>query len=161
MATNQVLHDLLLKIAQTHDKKNADYADPESGDYYGNFEYAALVSDGFSNPIDRVFATLIAIKMARIQELTKPGRKVNNEPVDDSRLDLTTYATIWTAYHESAKIRAGKWQPQRADNGNRGKSRVRRQSEKVTLPRHERVDAGPDAKGSGSPSELSVVNELS
>jgi hypothetical protein len=87
----QLLQDLLA----LHDRKNADYASPE--DPTSNFTYAANVASGFTHDEDRVFATLLGVKLARIQELTKPGRTPRNESLADSFRDLANYAAIWAA----------------------------------------------------------------
>lgn len=77
-----------------HERKNHDYA--SDGNPYSNFEYAAMVSKDFTDPVDRVFATLIGVKLARLQELTK-GKVPNNESVNDTYLDLANYAAIWAS----------------------------------------------------------------
>lgn len=96
MAKNPKYSGLLDEMLRLHDRKNADYA--ESDNPYSNFEFAAHVSKGFTNPIDRVFATLLGIKMARLIELTKPGRSPQNEAVEDTYVDLANYAAIWASY---------------------------------------------------------------
>jgi hypothetical protein len=58
------------------------------------------VVQGFHLPIDQVFAALIGVKLARLQELTQPGRVPNNESVQDTRRDLANYALIWASYYE-------------------------------------------------------------
>jgi hypothetical protein len=131
MSENPELVSLLDRVRETHKKKNSDYSNPEKGEYYSNFEYAALVADRFSNPIDRVFATLIAVKMARLQELTQPGRVPNNESVDDTRLDLSTYCCIWTAYHQS---KIDKLKNMRAPRAKRNSSK-RTQSSAIEFPK--------------------------
>jgi len=137
---NLVLHNILDRIRELHDRKSADYADTAEGNFYSNFQYAALVSEGFSNPVDRVFATLIGVKLARLQELTKPGRdKPNNESVMDSRMDLATYAAIWLAYHESEDIRTRSWEPPRKSRNRRRETGIRRSNNEnpVLEPEHQ------------------------
>lgn len=87
---------LLDEIKALHSRKAADYA--RGSDPYSNFRYAGAVSAPFTDPVDRVFATLIGVKLARIAELRTPGRAVRNEPLDDSFVDLTNYAAIWASY---------------------------------------------------------------
>ena len=79
-------------MAETHDKKNADYA--HAGNPYSNFEEAAATA-GVS--VDAVFAVLIGIKLARLKALK--GKAPNNESVQDSRLDLAVYSALWASYH--------------------------------------------------------------
>lgn len=95
---NPKFNSLLAKMQALHDRKNNDYA--SSGNPYSNFEFAARVSEIFTDPVDKVFATLIAVKMARIAELTGAGKTPSNESLQDSRVDLSNYATIWTSYYE-------------------------------------------------------------
>lgn len=92
-------YDHLVKtIREIHDAKSHDYA--QESNKYSNFEYAAMISERFSDPIDRVFATQIGIKMARLAELTSAGKKPKNETVQDTRRDLANYAMIWASYTE-------------------------------------------------------------
>lgn len=97
---NKTHKDLLDEIVALHEKKAKDYA--HSGDPYANFKAAAEVAAGFSG-VDAVFATLIGVKLARIRELTMPGRVPNNESLDDSFIDLTNYCAIWTAYRRDQR----------------------------------------------------------
>lgn len=94
MAKNPTYTALLREMEALHEKKNHDYA--TDGNPYSNFEYAAQVSAGFTDPVDRVFATLIGVKLARLQELTK-GKVPNNESINDTYLDLANYAAIWAS----------------------------------------------------------------
>lgn len=98
MSTNPRYDTLLRAIRELHDRKNHDYAQADNP--YSNFEYAAIVSQGFPDPLDRVFATLCAIKMARLMELTA-GKEPNHESIQDTRRDLANYACLWASYHES------------------------------------------------------------
>lgn len=86
---------LLQKMAEIHIRKAADYSKDDN--QYSNFEYAAQVSGIFTNDADRVFATMIGIKMARIAELRK-GKTPKNESLADSFLDLAVYAVLWGSY---------------------------------------------------------------
>jgi hypothetical protein len=94
--TNLTHSQLLDEIKALHSRKAADYA--TGHDPYSNFRYAACVAEPFTDPVDRVFATLLGVKLARIAELRQPGRVVRNEPLDDSFVDLTNYAAIWASY---------------------------------------------------------------
>lgn len=87
--------DALLKtMAEIYDKKNHDYAN--DSDPYSNFRYAAMLTSIFRDPIDRVFATLIGIKLARIGELRKI-KAPNNESLLDSLTDIAVYTAIWAS----------------------------------------------------------------
>lgn len=101
---------LLEKMKDVHEKKSRDYA--KDSNVFSNFEFAARLSEPFSDPVDRVFSTLIGVKIARLQELlfVSPGgeQKIpNNESIEDSFLDATNYFAIWTSYHmKKAKEKA-------------------------------------------------------
>ena len=82
---------LLQTMLAIHDSKNADYA--TDGNPYSNFEEAAAAA-GVS--VDQVFAVLMGIKQARLKALT--GRPPQNEPVQDSLLDLAVYAALRASY---------------------------------------------------------------
>ena len=86
---------LLSKIQSIHEKKNEDYT--TEGKNYENFERAAIIASWFSDPIDKVFAIHIGTKLARLAALRSQGKKPNNESIDDTFLDLATYAVLWAS----------------------------------------------------------------
>lgn len=79
-----------------HERKNRDYAQDEN--WASNFERAATIASWFNDKIDKVFATMIGIKLARMAEL-KNGKVPNNESIADSMLDMDVYAVLWHAYY--------------------------------------------------------------
>lgn len=91
---NPKFHALLKSMADTHDKKNADYA--HEGNPYSNFEEAAAYA-GVS--VDDVFNVLIGVKTARLIELFKSGKTPQNESVVDTLLDRAVYAALHASYH--------------------------------------------------------------
>ena len=93
---NPTFEKVLKDLSALHEKKNSDYSDLENP--YSNFEYAASVAAPFTDPVDRVFAVHLGTKLARLSELSKPGRKPSNESKSDSHNDLANYAAIWAAY---------------------------------------------------------------
>lgn len=95
---NPKYHAVIQRITALHDRKAHDYA--QSANPYSNFEYAATVSERFLDPVDRVFATMVGIKLARIAELRGAGKTPQNESLRDSFDDLTNYAAIWASYQE-------------------------------------------------------------
>jgi hypothetical protein len=95
---NPKYHALLDALADLHDRKSHDYAQADNP--YSNFQYAAAVSEPFADSVDRVFVTQLAIKLARLAELTAAGKTPNNESVQDTRRDLANYALIWASYYE-------------------------------------------------------------
>lgn len=90
---NPKFHTLLQRMAEMHNKKNADYANE---DPYSNFKEAAATS---GCTVDQVFAVLLGVKLARLKELLGKGKTPNNESIDDSRLDLAVYSALWASYH--------------------------------------------------------------
>lgn len=98
---------ILAEIQAIHNKKQKDYA--QEGNSFSNFERAAMLAQWFQDPVDKVFATLIGIKMARLAELLN-GREPVNESTADSFLDENTYSVIWHAYYlekrQKEKMRA-------------------------------------------------------
>lgn len=95
-ASNPKFAAALKKMAAVHDLKSADYA--QANDRFSNFRDAAATA-GVS--IDDVFAVLIGTKLARLKELTKNDKIPNNESIQDTRLDLAVYSTLWLAFHEN------------------------------------------------------------
>lgn len=92
MAENPAFHDLLTQMGALHDKKNHDYA--QDGNPYSNFECAAQIGEC---SVDTVFRVLIGVKLARLNELLK-GKSPLFENIEDSKMDLTMYAALWTSY---------------------------------------------------------------
>ena len=90
--------DILNEMESVHDKKNYDYT---SGEPFENFTRAAMVSSWFKNDIDKVFAILITIKLARLATLLGSIKVPNNESLPDTFIDLPNYAVLWGAYHRS------------------------------------------------------------
>lgn len=89
---------LLDDMRALHAKKNHDYA--KDTNPYSNFEEAAHTA-GCS--VDTVFRVMLGIKIARLNELISNGKTPTNESVQDSRMDLATYAALWASYHREAK----------------------------------------------------------
>jgi hypothetical protein len=74
--------------------KNEDYA--KDADPYSNFRFAAQAA-GIS--MEQGMLYLLGIKLARLENLiSAPPESVNNEPLDDTLLDLINYAAILKAY---------------------------------------------------------------
>lgn len=91
--------DLLDRMKIIHEKKNRDYAG--EGQPFENFQRSAHVAEWFNDPVDKVFVTLITTKLARLSTLLNSGNNPNNESIDDSFLDLTTYCGLWTSWQHS------------------------------------------------------------
>ena len=95
--------EMLKKIEEIHTRKGRDYAAAENP--FENFERSATVTSWFKFEEDKVFATFISTKLARLATLLNSGAKPNNESIDDSFLDLATYCILWyAAYKDSEQI---------------------------------------------------------
>lgn len=92
----------LEKMEDIHKRKNEDYAE---GDPLENFNRAADLISWFDNPSDATYVNHIATKLARLATLLNkkyinPDLEPNNESIDDSFLDLNTYANLWWCDYE-------------------------------------------------------------
>lgn len=103
MPVSETFMKLLDQMKAIHVKKSDDYA---AKDPYDNFERAAVIASWFDDPIDKVFATMIGIKLARLAVLKNAKREPNNESVADSHLDETVYSAIWAAYERDHPVKS-------------------------------------------------------
>lgn len=94
--TNPNMLIAMCKIAHIHNKKSADYA--EADDPFSNFRKTALSTE---LPIDKVFHLFIATKLNRIINLLKQDKVPSNESLNDSIIDLATYAVLYLAWQET------------------------------------------------------------
>ncbi len=94
---------ILKRMLEIHERKGHDYAQEENP--YSNFERAAGLAGWFSDPVDKVFATLLGIKLARLAELLGQGKEPKNESVDDTQLDFDTYAVLWHGWRQREAAR--------------------------------------------------------
>ena len=81
------------RMGEVHDAKSHDYA--KDHNRYSNFEFAAQLADEFPDGPDRVFATMIGIKLARLAELLKNHKTPKHESIEDTFLDLSNYGVLW------------------------------------------------------------------
>lgn len=83
-----------LKIMEkVHISKNEDYADPSNP--FSNFDVQAYISSLFKNDRDKVFACMIAVKLARLATLLNKEDKPNNESIEDTFIDQANYTLLW------------------------------------------------------------------
>lgn len=101
---NKEFLELLDKSKKIHETKNQDYT---SGNVDENFERMAWMQDWFNTPIDKVFATMVAVKLARLATLLNKSTTPKHESVDDSFLDLFTYVGLWGANYTRRRIKEG------------------------------------------------------
>ena len=74
------------------DRKAHDYATGK--DSLSNFKDTALMAD---IPVEKVFMTILGIKMCRLRELTG-GKQAKNESVSDTLMDMKNYLSLFQAY---------------------------------------------------------------
>ena len=94
---NKEFLELLEKSKVIHESKNQDYT---SGNVDENFVRMMTISEWFNGPLDKVFATMVAVKLARLATLLNKSTTPNHESVDDSFLDLFTYVGLWAANYK-------------------------------------------------------------
>jgi len=91
------LKELYEKKYNIIEKKNHDYA--KENDCFSNFKLASVIS-GIS--VEKVFMSIIGIKIARILELLN-NKNPKNESLEDSLIDIGNYIdllTIWISNKE-------------------------------------------------------------
>lgn len=89
MTVEQLL-DECKKITKS---KQADYTTGQ--DRFENFSRCAEVSTWFLQPIDKVYVTLVTVKLARLASLLGRDKTPNNESIEDSFKDLVNYCALW------------------------------------------------------------------
>lgn len=90
---NNEFISILDKSKEIHDRKNQDYTSGTNVDE--NFERVAELTNWFNNSIDKSFASFIAVKLARLASLLNKSNAPNFESIDDTFVDLVTYAGLW------------------------------------------------------------------
>lgn len=92
------------KIKAIHKSKNDDYA--LEADPFFNFKVQQYFMSLVKNEKDKVYACMLGLKFARIANLlNKGGETANNEPLEDSFIDLATYTLLWkAAVKENGKV---------------------------------------------------------
>lgn len=105
MRQDQTFKEFCQRMIDIHEKKAHDYS--KDGDRFSNFKRAAEIASWFDDPVDKVFATMLGVKISRLAEL-RNGKTPKNESTDDSYLDLNTYAAIWFTWfkHEDTGSKA-------------------------------------------------------
>ena len=88
--------EIIAACKRIEKKKRHDYS--QKNNRWSNFEYASRVAAPFKDPIARVFATLIGVKLARLAELEGSDKRAKNESLDDTHIDHTNYAALFGAW---------------------------------------------------------------
>lgn len=82
-------------MEQIHKTKNEDYADPSNA--FSNFDVQEYISGLFKDPRDKVFATMFAVKLARLATLLNKSAEPNHESTEDTFIDGANYLLLWRA----------------------------------------------------------------
>jgi len=92
------LDEVLKQIAAISKKKNEDYS--AKTNEFENFERSEQLISWFNNERDKTFVWPIATKLSRLATLLNSNKPPNNESIEDSFLDLTTYCALWFAFYK-------------------------------------------------------------
>jgi hypothetical protein len=86
------LQEIFKKCQKISLSKRQDYT--SSTDSHENFKRSAAVASWFKSDQDKVYAVLVATKLARLGNLLDT-KEPNNESIDDTFLDLVNYCALW------------------------------------------------------------------
>lgn len=101
---NKEFLEIINRSIEIHQKKNDDYT---SGDVDENFNRMTEIQSWFKNDIDKTFATMIAVKLARLATLLNKSTSPNFESIEDTFVDLVTYAGLWGGNYKRRKLNTG------------------------------------------------------
>jgi len=89
-----MIHGINLMKMKAHDYTTKDR--------YENFTRQTILTSWFSEEQDKVFVSIIAIKLARLASLL--GQKEpKNESIQDTFIDLINYCALWGGYRTTVK----------------------------------------------------------
>lgn len=94
---NKEFQALLKKALTVQQDKEYDYVNSTNVDE--NFERQAQIMLWFNDPMDKAFAAMIGVKLARLSALLN-GKEPKNESISDSFLDLLNYVGLWASSYE-------------------------------------------------------------
>lgn len=86
--------ETLDKMQEVYSSKNADYATSGSDNPFYNFDMTRSILSQFHDDRDKVFVWPIANKLARLIIILN-SKKINNESVEDSLIDIANYVVLW------------------------------------------------------------------
>lgn len=92
------IDEILEQIKNIQGRKSQDYA--SQGKDFENFERSEQIMSWFKNEFDKTFVWPISTKLSRLATLLNSDRPPNNESIEDSFLDLTTYCALWFAFYK-------------------------------------------------------------
>ena len=92
---NDPFQDILAQMGEVREKKRNDYAGTIPELWCANFVLQALIRGG---TVEESFLALVGTKVPRIMTLRAKGGEAENEPFEDTLLDLANYAVLWQAF---------------------------------------------------------------
>jgi len=90
---NPLFYSLLEEMADLHEKKSHDYA--SNTNTCGNYHFAGMLSQLFTNCFDAGFVGRLGEKMYRLANLENSGKSAMNESIEDTELDLCVIMLLW------------------------------------------------------------------
>jgi hypothetical protein len=100
-----IFYNLLERMADLHDKKSYDYA--SNSDPFGNYHFAGLMSQLFTNPDDAGFVGRLGEKIFRLANLENSRKSPVNESIEDTELDICVIVALWIADRRDRRIKGG------------------------------------------------------
>jgi hypothetical protein len=86
--------ELLVEATKLIKPKREDYS---KAGLYQNFRQAEELADWVTRGDDKVYMTMVGIKLSRIASLMNSNKQPNNEALIDSFKDAINYLAIWGA----------------------------------------------------------------
>ena len=100
-----IFYNLLERMADLHDKKSHDYAN--NSDPFGNYHFAGLMSQLFTNSDDAGFIGRLGEKLFRLANLENSRKYPINESIEDTELDICVIVTLWIADRRDRRNKGG------------------------------------------------------
>lgn len=97
--SNKHFLEILEKSKAIHSKKAADYTTDVEVNPHENFTRASEIASWFPNEYS-AHSALIGTKLARLGALLSSKKEAQNEPIDDTFLDLLTYVGLMYSYYK-------------------------------------------------------------
>lgn len=89
------IEEMFRKCLDIQKSKSQDYTSNPLISRHENFNRSRIIISWFKKDRDKVYATLIGTKMARLASLLSSDRTPNNESIEDNFLDIINYFSLW------------------------------------------------------------------
>lgn len=101
MSKDVLFDQYLERLREIHEAKERDYTGEYSPEF--NFRFAEEFASNFHSKVDKPYAYLIGVKIARLvvllnQSLARP----RCEPIEDTFLDIANYFLLWASRRRAA-----------------------------------------------------------